>query len=80
MDKIEVGKMIDARNDILKPNIKVGDVLVDTDSHTIFKVTYIKINKHWARHCIYLEAPLTGEQRALWLFLLAGENSRYHKL
>ena len=80
MDKIEVGKMIDARKDILKPNIKVGDVLVDTASHTIFKVTHIKINKHWARHCIHLEAPLTGEQRALWLFLLAGENSRYHKL
>ena len=72
--------MIDAINDILKPNIKVGDVLVDTASHTIFKVTYIHLNKRWARHCIHLEAPLTGEQRALWLFLLAGENSKYHKL
>lgn len=80
MDKIEVGKMIDARNDILQPNIKVGDVLVDTESHTIFKVTYVKLNTHWARHCVYLEAPLTGEKRALWLFLLASENSRYHKL
>ena len=72
--------MIDARNDILKPNIKVGDVLVDTDSHTIFKVTYIKINTMSGQMFIYLEAPLTGEQRALWLFLLAGENRRYHKL
>ena len=80
MDKIEVGKMIDARNDILQPNIKVGDVLVDTESHTIFKVTYVKLNTHWARHCVYLEAPLTGKKRALWLFLLASENSRYHKL
>ena len=72
--------MIDSRNDILKPNIKVGDVLVDTESHTIFKVTRVKINRRWSRHCVDLVAPLTGEKRGLWLFLLAGENSRYHKL
>ncbi len=72
--------MIDSRNDILKPNIKVGDVLVDTESHTIFKVTRVKINRRWSRHCVDLVAPLTGEKRSLWLFLLAGENSRYHKL
>lgn len=72
--------MIDSRKAILKPNINVGDVFVDTDSHTIFKVTHVNLNKHWSRHCIHMEAPVTGEQRALWLFLLAGESSRYHKL
>ena len=72
--------MINPRKSILKPNIEVGDVLVDTSSHTIFKVTRVKLNRRWTRHCVDLEAPLTGEKRWLWLFLLVGEHSRYHKL
>jgi hypothetical protein len=58
--------MIDSRKSILKPNLKVGDALVDTSSHTIFKVTRVKLNRGW--------------KRCLWLFLLVGEHSRYHKL
>ena len=27
-----------------------------------------------------LEAPLTGEKRSLWMFLLVGQHSGYHKL
>jgi hypothetical protein len=72
--------MIDSRKSILKPNLKVGDALVDTSSHTIFKVTRVKLNRGWTRHCVDLEAPLTGEKRGLRLFLLVGEHSRYHKL
>ena len=72
--------MIDSRKLILKPNIEVGDVLVDTSSHTIFKVTRVKISRRWSRHCVDLEAPLTGEKRSLWMFLLVGQHSGYHKL
>ena len=72
--------MIDPRKSILEPNIKVGDVLIDTSSHTIFKVTRVKLNRRWSHHCIDLESPITGEKRGLWLFLLVGEHSRYHKL
>ena len=72
--------MINSVKSILNPNIEVGDVLVDTSSHTIFKVTSVKINRRWSRHCIDMVAPLTGEKRSLWLFLLVGEHSRYHKL
>lgn len=72
--------MIDPRKSILKPNIEAGDVLVDTSSHTIFKVTRVKLNRRWSHHCVDLEAPLTGEKRGELLFLLVGEHSRYHKL
>ena len=72
--------MIDPIKSILKPNIKVGDVLVDTSSHTIFKVTRVKFTSRWSRHCIDLESPITGEKRGLRLFLLVGEHSRYHKV
>ena len=72
--------MIDSRKWILKPNIEVGDVLVDTSSHTIFKVTRVKISRRWSRHCVDLRAPLTGEKRSLWMFLLVGQHSGYHKL
>ena len=71
--------MIDSRKSVLKPNIKVGDVFVDTNTHTILKVINIRLNKSWSRHCVDLEAPLTGEKRGLWLFLLT-DNRRYHKL
>ena len=72
--------MIDSRKSILKPNIEVGDMLVDTSSHTIFKVTRVTINRHWSRHCVDMVAPSTGEKRGLWLFSLVGQYSRYHKL
>ena len=72
--------MIDSRKLILKPKIEVGDELVDTSSHTIFKVTRVKLNRRWSHHCIDLEAPLTGEKRGLWLFSLVGQHSTYHKL
>ena len=72
--------MIDPGKPILKPDLKDGDALVDTSSHTIFKVTGVKLNRRWSHHCIDLESPITGEKRGLWLFLLVGEHSRYHKL
>ena len=72
--------MIDSIKSILKPNIEVGDVLVDTSSHTIFKVTRVKINRHWSSHCVDMVAPLTGEKRGEWMFSLVGQHSRYHKL
>ena len=72
--------MIDSRKSILKPNIEFGDVLVDTRSHTIFKVTRVKINRHWSRHYVDMVAPLTGEKRGEWMFSLVGQHSRYHKL
>lgn len=72
--------MINSGKSILKPNIEVGDVLVDTSSHTIFKVTRVKINRRWSRHCVDMVAPLTGEKRGLLLFSLVGQHSRYHKL
>ena len=72
--------MIDSKKDILKPNIKVGDVLVDTSSHTIFKVTRVMLTRRWSHHCIDLESPITGEKRGLWLFSPTSEHSRYHKL
>ena len=72
--------MIDPRKSILEPNIKVGDVLIDTSSHTIFKVTRVTLNRRWSFHFIDLESPITGEKRGLWLFLLVGEHSIYHKL
>lgn len=55
--------MINSGKEILKPNIKIGDVFVDTDSHTIFKVTHVELNKHWVIHCVYFESPVTGEQQ-----------------
>lgn len=71
--------MINSGKDILKPNIKIGDIFVDTETHTIFKVMGIKLDKSWSRHLVTLEAPLTGEHRVLWLFILAGDN-KLHKL
>ena len=72
--------MIDARRSIINPNIKVGDVLVDTRSHTLFKVTRVKINRRWSRHSVDMVAPLSGEKRGEWMFSLVGHHSRYHKL
>ena len=72
--------MIEAGRSIINPNIKVGDVLVDTRSHTIFKVTRVKINSRWSRHSVDMVAPLTGEKRGEWMFSLVGHHSRYHKL
>ena len=72
--------MINSGKSIINPNIEVGDLLVDTSSHTIFKVTSVKITRNWSRHFVDIVAPLTGEKRCLWLFSLVGQHSRYHKI